>query len=182
MITHINATPFIASAMLDAIFSLPDDGPIFIEPCMVDIPGTEFQMAKYETTVLEWSVFVRSAAHSSDEPGLRSESEIIPAGIYSHPISRVSWYDSKNYAKWLSSVMEVDVSLPSVELWQKAATGGESDRTFPWGDTFVENKCNTYELGVGGTLPVNFFEGKGDSPYGVVDMVGNVWEWTTDEA
>jgi hypothetical protein len=50
---------------------------------------------------------------------------------------------------------------------------------YPWGDAFDENKCNTYESGIRGTTPTGKYSPAGDSPYGCVDMVGNVWEWTS---
>ena len=49
---------------------------------------------------------------------------------------------------------------------------------WPWGDEWDETRCNTRELGLGDTTPVGIFP-QGASPYGCLDMVGNVWEWTT---
>ena len=54
------------------------------------------------------------------------------------------------------------------------------DREYPWGDEFDKEKCNTSESGIGGTTPVSKYSPQGDSPYGCVDMAGNVWEWTAD--
>ena len=72
--------------------------------------------------------------------------------------------------------------MPTDQEWEKAARGTDG-RMFPWGDTFEINKANTplrwQALGVfGDTTPVGSFEG-GKSPYGVYDMSGNVWEWTS---
>ena len=56
--------------------------------------------------------------------------------------------------------------------------GDKDQREYPWGDDWSELKCNSSELGLGGTSPVGFFT-SGASPYGCLDMVGNVWEWTS---
>ncbi|MEU9780680.1 SUMF1/EgtB/PvdO family nonheme iron enzyme [Streptomyces phaeochromogenes] len=66
-------------------------------------------------------------------------------------------------------------SLPTAEQWEKASRG-TSGRTFPWGDQKTAAKCNVRETGVEGTTSVSRYH-SGVSPYGVHDMVGNVWEW-----
>lgn len=48
----------------------------------------------------------------------------------------------------------------------------------PWGNTWSLQYCNSRELGVGSPTPVDMFDKKNVSPYGCVDMLGNVWEWT----
>ncbi len=80
-----------------------------------------------------------------------------------------------------------NVQLPSEAEWEKAARGGLPSPgrggagggvwEYPWGDDWQEGHCNSNELGVGETTPVGIFP-EGSSPYGCLDMVGNVWEWT----
>jgi formylglycine-generating enzyme required for sulfatase activity len=81
------------------------------------------------------------------------------------------------YCRWLSSVTGKAITLPSEAQWEKAARGDRDRREYPWGDRWDAAKCNTSELGLGGTTPVGIFP-EGASPYGCLDMVGNVWEWT----
>lgn len=88
-----------------------------------------------------------------------------------HPVVLVSWHDAQAYAKW------AEAQLPTEEQWEKAARGVDGWQ-YPWGDDWRSYHCNTKEVGVGGTSSVGQFSPQGDSPYGCVDMVGNVWEWT----
>ena len=97
----------------------------------------------------------------------------------------VSWHDAMAYCRWLSGVTGKPITLPSEAQWEKAARGGLPPagrdkgraREYPWGDEWDEAKCNTGELGLGDTTPVGIFP-EGASPYGCLDMAGNVWEWT----
>lgn len=94
-----------------------------------------------------------------------------PAGKEQHPVILVTEYDAMRYADW------ADKRLPTFEEWVKAA-GGTDGREYPWGNEFDPNRCNTREGKAGGTTPVGKYSPQGDSPYGCVDMTGNVWEWT----
>ena len=99
-------------------------------------------------------------------------------GKADYPVVLVSWQDAQAYAQWSNC------QLPTTEQWQKAATGIDG-WAYPWGNDWRENHCNTLEAGVGTISPVGQFSPQGDSPYGCVDMSGNVWEWTNswhDEA
>jgi formylglycine-generating enzyme required for sulfatase activity/uncharacterized caspase-like protein len=97
--------------------------------------------------------------------------------INNHPVVRVSWDDAIAYCKWLSQESGLQITLPSEAEWEKAARGAKDQRIYPWGDTFDTTKCNSKESGIGTTTPAGKYP-KGISPYGVLDMGGNVWEWT----
>jgi formylglycine-generating enzyme required for sulfatase activity len=91
-----------------------------------------------------------------------------------HPVRGLCWYQSLAYARWAGKI------LLSEAQWEKAASWAEESGKklkYPWGDDFDAEKCNIRESGIGDTTPVGRYSPKGDSPYGVADMAGNVWEW-----
>ncbi len=89
-----------------------------------------------------------------------------------HPVVGISWYEAVAFCNWLSALSGEAISLPTESQWQRAAQGTHS-LIYPWGDFFDPTRCNCRS---DGTTPVTRFEGLGDSPFGVVDMCGNVWE------
>lgn len=110
---------------------------------------------------------------SGDEP---------PQEIKDHPITHVSLLEARDYAKWLSEQTHHPYRLPTEQEWEKAARGEWPDnRIYVWGNQWQENSCNTKEAGVGGTTAVAHFAPTNHSPYSIVDMLGNVLEWTSSE-
>jgi formylglycine-generating enzyme required for sulfatase activity/predicted Ser/Thr protein kinase len=93
-----------------------------------------------------------------------------PSGLEPHPVVGVSYFEARAFCRWAGK------KLPSEEEWEKASRGPGATR-FPWGNTFERSLCNTREAGVGTTTPAGKFR-KGKSAYGVLDMAGNVLEWT----
>ena len=90
----------------------------------------------------------------------------------------VSWFEAVAFCLWLSEVTGEKIMLPTEDQWQYAAQGNDG-RTYPWGNDWDGSRCQNR---VGDNNPdrtslVTQYEGRGDSPFGVVDMAGNVWEW-----
>jgi formylglycine-generating enzyme required for sulfatase activity len=105
-------------------------------------------------------------------------------GLDDHPVVHLTWADVEAYAAWAGK------ELPTEAEWEHAARGGLDGAAYAWGDELTPDgrrMANTWQgefphenLGLDGwerTSPVGAFPPNG---YGLVDMIGNVWEWTTD--
>jgi formylglycine-generating enzyme required for sulfatase activity len=97
-----------------------------------------------------------------------------------YPVVGVSWYEAVAYANWLAERTGLSLRLPTEAEWEKAARGTDG-RIYPWGNEWSPVLANTWESGYGyeRTAPVGSYA-NGASPYGALDMVGNVWEWAND--
>jgi formylglycine-generating enzyme required for sulfatase activity len=91
-----------------------------------------------------------------------------------HPVVQVSLQDALAFAAWTGK------RLPREVEWEAAARGGEG-LLLPWGDQWLDDRCNTEETGIGDTAPVDRFP-TGASALGICDCLGNVLEWTLDAA
>lgn len=103
-----------------------------------------------------------------------------PKGKQQHPVVGVNWFEARAYARWCGK------RLPTATEWEHAASwcGGRDGRTqqsrYPWGDTFVPDRANTWTGGPGETVSVEEFSA-GCTPNGVYQLVGNVWEWVATQ-
>ncbi len=137
----------------------------------VSVP--EFQMALTPVTNEQYRIYTVATGVASPR---HWNGDLPPKGKENHPVVYVSWRDAQNYCAWLSQVTGKQVRLPTEAEWEKAARGDQDKREYPWGDKFDPMRCNTYEGGVEHTTPVGVYL-LGASPYGCLDMAGNVWEW-----
>jgi formylglycine-generating enzyme required for sulfatase activity/tRNA A-37 threonylcarbamoyl transferase component Bud32 len=106
-------------------------------------------------------------------------------GKDNYPVVLVTRDDAVAFCQWASTVTGRTITLPTEAQWEKAARGIRG-RLFPWGGTFTaggsaepDSSRVNFNLNVGTPTPVGKYSPAWDSPYGVSDMAGNVWEWTS---
>lgn len=199
-----NTIPFVADAQsLQAVIAPPkgkDRAP------MVEIPSGSFPMGvppgdrdggrdeyprhevlldtfwidQFEVTNGRYVEFVKSAGHRVPQNPTNPtrnlwQGDSITESLVERPVINVDWFDADAYCKWAGK------RLPTEAEWEKAAKG-TSDRRFPWGNVEPTGKHLNYNqrwIGEKTLMPVGSYEA-GKSPYGVYDVVGNVWEWVND--
>jgi len=132
-----------------------------------------FQIDKYEVTNLQYKKFITETKHRSPS---HFRNRTYPERKVDHPVTFVSWHDANTYCKWANK------RLPTAQEWEKAARSDDG-RNYPWGNDFIISNANTplrWEKlqQSGDTVPIGLFP-NGVSPYGIHDMSGNVWEWTS---
>ena len=93
-------------------------------------------------------------------------------GKENHPVSQVSYNDALQYCRWAGR------QLPTEAQWEKAARGTNGNE-YPWGDQEPDATMANFDNLVGTTTPVDRYE-NGQSPYGIFDMAGNLYQWTAD--
>jgi formylglycine-generating enzyme required for sulfatase activity len=130
-----------------------------------------YSIARFPVTVAEYACFVKMAKHRQPVGWANKIQNL------DHPIADVSWNDAVAYAEWLTKATGHLWRLPSEAEWEKAARGTDG-RIYPWGDMFDPSRANTGESRKRGTTAVGSFS-KWASPYGVEEMAGNIWEWTS---
>jgi iron(II)-dependent oxidoreductase len=92
-------------------------------------------------------------------------------GYVTHPVNEVSWLGARDYCAWLNK------RLPTEAEWEKAARGTDG-RKYPWGNSRPNNKRALFGAAYNSSVPVDAFP-DGASPYGVLDLSGNQWEWVS---
>ena len=140
----------------------------------------DFYLARYPVTVAQFGLFVEKSGH---KPANQDSMK----GLANHPVRYVYWRDAITYCEWLTQVLRQwpqtpvallldkgwSVTLPSEAEWEKAARGIDA-RLYPWGNKWNTDKVN-HKLD--NTSAVGCYPA-GASPFGLMDMSGNVWEWT----
>lgn len=156
-----------AFQVLEGTVDIPA-GEVLIEEELTPLWVEGFRMARYPVTNAQYQRFIQVTGHRQPQDW---EDGIYPEKKGDHPVVEVSCEDAESYAAWTGS------RLPAFEEWERAVRS-DDERLFPWGNEIDKPRCNTVELGAGGTTPVGAFP-EGISPFGCYDMLGNVWEWTS---
>jgi formylglycine-generating enzyme required for sulfatase activity len=141
----------------------------------------DYYIAKTPVTQAQYAAFVQATGHDApfvDENWAKAynwQGQTPPKEKADHPVVLVNWHDAVAYCRWLTETTGRTYRLPTEAEWEKAARGPDG-RIYPWGNQWDKSRCNTAEGGKGGATPVGTYP-QGASPYGVLDMAGNVLEW-----
>ncbi len=130
-----------------------------------------FYIDKTEVTNADYQKFIEATGHPAPTAWTGGRFE---PGRELFPVTGVTLADAEAYAKWAGK------RLPTEQEWE-AAAHGRLPTVFPWGNNFDPSRANVKASGLGAPVRVGTYP-SGASPFGVLDMTGNVWEWTASEA
>ena len=151
------------------------------------IAHSEFKIGRYPVTI----GFYREFAEETQRNWVAKDST--NSERQNAPAVDVTWHDALDFCAWLTKKWQTSgriakdevVRLPTEVEWESAARGKRSladspatQLIYPWGVEWQEDCCNSLEMGFNDTCVVGMFP-QGASPYGCLDMCGQVWEWTT---
>ena len=151
---------------------LPTEGPSHT------VTVQDFLLDKTEVTNAEYAQFVNETSHAPPEHWRNVKA---PLGQELLPVSNVTYDEAIAFAEWRSKRDGVTYRLPTEEEWEYAARNGDKDNLYPWGNTWEPDRAVTQEAGVDKEQPVGTYP-EGRNQWGVYDLIGNVWEWTSTRA
>jgi serine/threonine protein kinase len=199
---HPTPTPTTA-APSNAPAEKPNEPPphrVTFTPEFINIPGGTFQMGRNGATVAELPVhtvtvkpfiidrteitnyeyeqFVQATGHEAPSHWVGNKPI---QGQELLPVTFVSYHDALAFAEWRSKRDGVQWRLPTEEEWEYAARGGDQDKIYPWGNKWSDDNAVTKSSGA--TMPKDVGSAANDKTrWGVMDMMGNVYEWTSTKA
>lgn len=175
----------------------PPTGQDIVPADLVEIPGGTFQMGRNtgppqerpvhpatvqkflmdrtEVTNAEYADFVRNTNYQVPSHWVRGQP--LP-GQEKWPVVNVSQKDAETFASWRSKRDGVTYRLPTEEEWEFAARNGGEFLSYPWGNTWLDRRAVVREAS---PRPVGTYP-EGGNRWGVVDLIGNAWEWTSSKA
>lgn len=196
-----------ATRLVDERFALVPPGIVSIPLTICDEPGqpetdcetAEFTLARHAVTNADFQHFVDAEGYrdmslwpeeiwphlisfkdETDAPGPRFwRNGCHDRRLANHPVVGISYYEAAAYTQWAG------YRLPTEAEWQMAASwrirsAANIHRRYPWGDSLDLQRCNIWASGNAGTLSVDACPG-GAAPNGVLQLIGNVWEWTNSD-
>lgn len=163
----------------------------------------DFFISKYPITNIQFDKFLKDGGYDNrdfwSEEGWKVKEESIPPILEPDgwsfqkmntfewgclPVGGISWFEAEAFCRWAGC------ELPTEKEWVKSCRGGfgingginskEAKRIYPWGNEANNTCANTQHSALGFRTPVDRYEIEGKSPYGVIDMCGNLWEWCKD--
>ena len=134
---------------------------------------TAYEIAQVPVTNRVYAVWIE---YSSSRPPITWHGSQPPAALLDLPVVDVTWDEAQAFCAWLRNAINQPVRLPTEAEWEYAARGADG-RMWPWGNDFDATRANVAEAACGCPTPVGVFA-SGASPFGVLDLAGNVWEWT----
>lgn len=136
----------------------------------------DFYVGETEVSNAQYAEFIEATGYKA--PIGWKDNKFLP-GTGNEPVAGVSWTDANAYCEWLSKELNATVRLPSEAEWERAARG-DTGYKYPWGNEWNDEAAQSKEV-AGKIRPVKSLEA-GRSPFGAYEMLGNVWEWTSDSA
>lgn len=156
---------------------------------------SDYAIARYPVTNAQYALFMADDGYNAKQPWwdtaghawLRKARDVAPRdwdnerfgkARPNHPVVNVSWYEAMAFCRWLTQTL-IDgyaYSLPTEAEWEYAARGNQR-RPYPWGPEDPDDERANFNNRYEGTTAAGCFRG-GGTPEGLLDMAGNVWEWT----
>ncbi len=143
-----------------------------------------FFISRYPVTNTQYRAFIVAGGYESDRWWYDLVKPPKPERSkwehHNRPRTNVDWYEAVAFSRWLAEVRNMPIRLATEAEWEKAARGSD-EREYPWGEKYINGYANVDESSIKGryleqTTAVGLYP-QGASPYGTMDMTGNVWEW-----
>jgi formylglycine-generating enzyme required for sulfatase activity len=173
-----------------------------VNPLQIAYP---FWMARYPVTIVQYGVFVEAGGYAEENWWRGDAAKAWRSAMHRHapddwlrqgrhpnwPVTGITGFEAAAYCSWLDTQLRVpahspipedyEIRLPTEAEWEKAARGSSRSR-FPWGNAeWDPRRANVAESGLAQPTPVGLYP-KGATSTGLLDLVGNVWEWTLSGA
>lgn len=157
------------------------------EPTLFEV--APFAIARYPVTNAQFAEFITADGYKNPawwtaegwvarEKGAWEEPRYWGSSDWNqpnHPVVGISWYEALAFCHWLGETTGQVITLPTEQQWQRAAQGDDA-REYPWGNEAPNETLCNWNRNVDETTPVTAYPA-GASPFGIMDMSGNVWEW-----